>query len=1070
MVSEPTHVWITSSIQANVSSCCREEVSLLYNAYQQSVTLEIGDMTSDPVYLAASSLRKLGVRFFRNSLPSDKTFTGYLRNFRIIADTAAEASTATQVKKTTLVFICSEAPHRIKRLLEESGCSGCINGIYVHGCAMKGYPQFPGKDIMQAGLLTFVDGNVRAGHGWLLQALEAMAPSVYAQQTVLLHINGTVASSGYNQTVIGMVDFNRGWLFPPGHSYAAEQLDCTITTFNVSKLQPSDFGGFTGHENLCHALSGLGSGTKYATSAMIAYATPNVKLQPAVLLNAAPASPKLLISTVCGDALTSFLLKEALRQGTPFAVRYIRGGSFCDDRLLEGLPQTERDLLDASRHLDTSLAQISILPGHVRHLWGPSNASGLVVSVPSTSSPSAAEADFLLASSLMVVHSTEEQQVLTSLGAAPQQSVVIPLPIPSMPWRQRAMAMQHKVNFLMFACRSESTCDFLEWVTVFIAFLKEFSYTEGVGLYIAGEGRTRYELLSHIQGATSSHKEANDFGSHSPRFSHITVLAPEDISPPFSVLASVDFMIASCTNSKGLAQLALSLGTPVIPLFQAGLTGCMSKSVASRLFNEDIARLPCALEKRVPRIQELLRQHAELASVWSADVRRGIRADALHLCNASAVVRRLHGLLDHAAEKLNPLLVPSSLVGPMGYQQVCVVAQKAQLVPRRKPSRPFRIAMVTTWLPTRCGIATFAGNMACSLAGAGSHVDIYRLVSDDSALGEVMNVTGNTCHRRVRVRGHILQSNFPHYLETARALNGNGYDVAVLQYEFGVWGGDCGSYALCFLAALHVPSLMVLHTADDGLPSWHHINLYESLRLATATVVMSARTKRNLHAYHGFGALEKATVIPHGVPQINFVTPLDARGKFPELQGRFVLMTNGLINPGKGLHVAVEAISKLLHLPITYVIVGEPHPTCSECKQYYAKVQSMVHSLGIDDRVVFMTKFLDQEELVAVLQMSDVFLLPYLGLTTSNSGTLSMALAAGKCIVATPFEHALAVCEGRCKLVEAGDASALAHALAFLYQTPDACSKMSSAAYAYGSSITWDKIASMYEELIASIA
>jgi hypothetical protein len=73
------------------------------------------------------------------------------------------------------------------------------------------------------------------------------------------------------------------------------------------------------------------------------------------------------------------------------------------------------------------------------------------------------------------------------------------------------------------------------------------------------------------------------------------------------------------------------------------------------------------------------------------------------------------------------------------------------------------------------------------------------------------------------------------------------------------------------------------------------------------------------------------TVIPHGVPA--FVPPSSQQLAAVRAElgaaGRTVLLTNGLINPGKGIDVVIEALPGIVaaNASVLYVVAGQPHPT-----------------------------------------------------------------------------------------------------------------------------------------------
>ena len=68
-------------------------------------------------------------------------------------------------------------------------------------------------------------------------------------------------------------------------------------------------------------------------------------------------------------------------------------------------------------------------------------------------------------------------------------------------------------------------------------------------------------------------------------------------------------------------------------------------------------------------------------------------------------------------------------------------------------------------------------------------------------------------------------------------------------------------------------------------------------------------------------------VIPHGVPNLPLVHS-DTVKPSVELEGRDVILSFGLLGPGKGYELAIDALPAVVaaHPKAIYVIVGATHP------------------------------------------------------------------------------------------------------------------------------------------------
>ena len=113
-----------------------------------------------------------------------------------------------------------------------------------------------------------------------------------------------------------------------------------------------------------------------------------------------------------------------------------------------------------------------------------------------------------------------------------------------------------------------------------------------------------------------------------------------------------------------------------------------------------------------------------------------------------------------------------------------------------------RIAILSTFPPRRCGIATFTTDLRGALLEADGGAEVLVAAITD---GEPQEAGPEVL---LQLRQHARAD----YAEAAAALNRSGVDAVLIQHEFGIFGGDCGEYLLDLTAALEVPYVVTLHT------------------------------------------------------------------------------------------------------------------------------------------------------------------------------------------------------------------------------------------------------------------
>jgi glycosyltransferase involved in cell wall biosynthesis len=317
------------------------------------------------------------------------------------------------------------------------------------------------------------------------------------------------------------------------------------------------------------------------------------------------------------------------------------------------------------------------------------------------------------------------------------------------------------------------------------------------------------------------------------------------------------------------------------------------------------------------------------------------------------------------------------------------------------------------------------------------------------------------------VRHVIQKERREDYVSTARALN-RTVDVVSIQHEYGIWGGADGDHVLDFVEALRVPAVVTMHTVLRTPTARQRAVLSELAAIADASVVMSRSAGNLLVARYGADP-DRLVVIPHGVPDVPLV---DADAVKPSLglAGRDVILSFGLLGPGKGYELAIEALPDVVaaHPEALYVILGATHPELirSDGEAYRQSLMGEVERLGMTDHVRFVDKFVSLPELTRWLEAADVFVTPYPNLNQIVSGTLSYAMGAGRAIVSTPYTYAEELlADGRGVLVAPGSPSDLAAALGSLIADPALRARIGGRAFAFSRRMVWSAVGAEYQAL-----
>lgn len=369
---------------------------------------------------------------------------------------------------------------------------------------------------------------------------------------------------------------------------------------------------------------------------------------------------------------------------------------------------------------------------------------------------------------------------------------------------------------------------------------------------------------------------------------------------------------------------------------------------------------------------------------------------------------------------------------------------------------PRRIAFLGNFLPRLCGIATFTHDLCNAVADAAPMSDCYVGAVNDRPEGY---------HYPPRVRFEIQEKELDSYRRAADFLNFHNTDILCVQHEFGIYGGLAGSHLLALLKEVRMPVVTTLHTILQDPNKAQRQVMDELVERSDRLVVMAQKGADILRETFGVPD-EKVDIIPHGIPDVDFVESSVYKEQFG-VGGRQVLLTFGLIGPGKGIEHAIEALPEIVrrHPNVVYLILGATHPQllANEGERYRLSLTRLAERCGVKENVIFHNRFVSLDDLKEFIGAADIYLTPYLNEAQVTSGTLAYVFGAGKAVVSTPYWHAQELlADGRGELVPFHDPAAIAESVSNLLDDKPRMERIRRDAYAMGREMIWPAAADQY--------
>lgn len=364
------------------------------------------------------------------------------------------------------------------------------------------------------------------------------------------------------------------------------------------------------------------------------------------------------------------------------------------------------------------------------------------------------------------------------------------------------------------------------------------------------------------------------------------------------------------------------------------------------------------------------------------------------------------------------------------------------------------VAFLSTSPPRECGLATFTQ-------------DLIEAIDTNAVVDTNIIAVNNSVKREYseKVIYQINQNDKKDYIDLAHKLNHSNIDLLVIEHEYGIYGGDCGEYILDLVNNIEIPVITTLHTILREPNEKQKLIMKVLGEKSVKIVTMAKTTSKLLKTIYGIDPF-KIEVIHHGVP-FKLVPSRQALKAEFGYSGKEVISTFGLLSPGKGIEYAIEAISKVVTINknVLYLILGQTHPE-QKSEVYRETLQNLVAKYHLEENVKFINKYLSKDEIIQYLQMSDIYMTPYLSRDQAVSGTLAYAVGYGRAIVSTPYLYASEMlADKRGLLAEFENSQSLYDCLKYILENEDEKAKMEKNTAKLGKTMYWHIVAKHYTDI-----
>lgn len=302
-----------------------------------------------------------------------------------------------------------------------------------------------------------------------------------------------------------------------------------------------------------------------------------------------------------------------------------------------------------------------------------------------------------------------------------------------------------------------------------------------------------------------------------------------------------------------------------------------------------------------------------------------------------------------------------------------------------------RLGWIGTW-GSRCGIAAYSGHLSAAFPRDGFFVlapdNETPEYPDPSYVSRVWSLGGND---RATVK-RLVQ------IARERAL-----DVCVIQHHWTFFDIDGLTALIGGLTDIGVHVILDMHNTKSAPPSIARPAIRRVLRRCGRILVHGLD---DMHRLQDWGLIDIGTLFPlavYAVEQPDAESQARRRASL-ELPEGPLLATFGYLMPHKGLMQMVDAMPSILERhPDARLLMLNSMYNDRVSPPELDRLQTRIEELGIADHIRLETRYLSEQECVAMLGLADLIVFPYQHTEESSSAAVRMAIAAGRPIAVTPL-------------------------------------------------------------------
>ncbi|MBK8278692.1 MAG: glycosyltransferase [Saprospiraceae bacterium] len=311
------------------------------------------------------------------------------------------------------------------------------------------------------------------------------------------------------------------------------------------------------------------------------------------------------------------------------------------------------------------------------------------------------------------------------------------------------------------------------------------------------------------------------------------------------------------------------------------------------------------------------------------------------------------------------------------------------------------VLIITTYPPRECGIATYSHDLFKSL---------HKSFSSTFSISVCALEEGFQRYEYPEEVKYFLDTNSgTQYSELSYNINhDDDIKLVLVQHEFGLFDHSGQDDLLEFLNQLRKPIILAFHTILPEPDSKLKIKVMDLVEVCIKIVVMTQSAAMILVNEYQV-PMHKIEIVAHGTHLVSHLDKTFLKDKYG-FQDKKILTTFGLLGPGKGLEITLDALPDIIqdHTDVMFLIIGKTHPGVvkADGEKYRLMLEAKVKALSLESHVLFINQYVPLATLLEYLQMTDIYLFTSKDPNQAVSGTFLYAMSCACPIISTPIPQA----------------------------------------------------------------